>query len=206
MSNIFMGGQQNHASRIMEACKQQNYGSMQAAELWKHACKQQNYGSMQAAEVWKHGSSRTMEACKQKNYGSMQAAEVWKHGSSRTMEACKQKNYGSMQAAELKHASSRTVKLAQCIDTHFHCLHCKSAAHTACTIRTKTNFMAGYSRTWLIQESVGNKLPGQKDGDMNWHPTLLTRADGYPKFACLLQIISMYYVHKINKNYLSQSS
>ena len=35
-----MAGQQNHASsRTITVCKQQNYGSMQAAEaeLWKHA-------------------------------------------------------------------------------------------------------------------------------------------------------------------------
>ena len=61
------------------------------------ACKQQNHGSMQAAEPWTHASSRTtvayasirtIVACKQQNYGSMQAAEL------------KQQNYGCMQAAE----------------------------------------------------------------------------------------------------------
>ena len=57
------------------------------------ACKQQNHGSMQAAELWKHASSRT-EACKQQNYESMQAAEPWKHASSRTMKAFKQQNHG----------------------------------------------------------------------------------------------------------------
>ena len=46
----------------MEVCKQQNLGSMQAAELWKLASS-------------KHASSRTMEACKQQNYGSMRAVE-----------------------------------------------------------------------------------------------------------------------------------
>ena len=48
------------SSRTMVAWKQQNYGSMEfeAAEPWKHAnnrteaCKQQNYGCMQAAEPW----------------------------------------------------------------------------------------------------------------------------------------------------------
>ena len=36
------------SSRTMEECKQQNYGSMQAA----------NYGSMQVAEIWKHAQWR----------------------------------------------------------------------------------------------------------------------------------------------------
>ena len=98
----------------MEACKQQNHGSMQAAEPWMHAssrttvaCKQQNHASSrteaskQAAEPWKHASSRT-EACKQQNHRNMQAGEL-KHESSRTIEAC-------MQAGELKHASSRTME------------------------------------------------------------------------------------------------
>ena len=50
------------------------------------ACKQQNHGSMEAAELWKHVSSRTMVAWKQQNYGSMEAAEPWLHASSRTMD------------------------------------------------------------------------------------------------------------------------
>ena len=102
--------------RTAESCRQQNHGSIQAAELWKHAnsrtmeaCKQQNYGSMQAAEPWNHASSRAIEACKQQSHGTMKAAELWKHASSRIMEACKQQKYWSMQAAELKHASSRTM-------------------------------------------------------------------------------------------------
>ena len=39
-----VGGATRHTVivRVLEACKQQNHGSMQAAELWKHACKQQN--------------------------------------------------------------------------------------------------------------------------------------------------------------------
>ena len=70
---------QYHGSMQAEACKQQNHGSMEAAELCSsrtEACKQQNHGSMKVAEPWKHASGRT-EACKQQNYGFIQAAEPW---------------------------------------------------------------------------------------------------------------------------------
>ena len=82
-----------HQNSIMEL----EHGSSRAME----ACKQQNHVSMQAAEPWMHASSRTTVACKHQNHCSMEAAELY-------MEACKQQNHGSMQAAELEHASSRT--------------------------------------------------------------------------------------------------